>query len=126
MSKENKTIEQEYFNWDEWNQVDTFSPIFYNCELVKDIADIPAETKVSGIWCDHENSLMRVDFDEEGKDYRVFKLSYSIGEDITEAYKAKMHLADLKREAQDAEIKAQCAKSKFEREQKKLQEEVIQ
>lgn len=124
-SNESETIESELFTWKGWDEMDTSCQYFYDCELIKNIADIPAGTKIKGIHCDHQRSFMQLDFDEEGEDYRVFKISYCIGEEITEECRAKAGLADLKRKAERAEIAAQRAQSEFEHEQKKLQEKGI-
>ena len=96
-----KSIEQELFKWNGWDEMDTSCLYFYNCELVQDIADIPKGTKVPGILCDHQNGRMQIQFDEEGKDYRVFKIGYRIGEDITDQVKEEMRLHDLKWKASE-------------------------
>lgn len=125
MSEEDKAIEREYFTWEGWDEMDTSCLYFYNCELIRDIADIPKGTKVPGIHCDHQKSLMQIHLDEDCKDYRVFKISYQIGEEITDRVKEEARLADLKWKAERAEIDARLARSAFEREQRK-QEEGIQ
>jgi hypothetical protein len=126
MDKEQKTIEQKLFTWESWDEMDTSCLHFYNCELRKDVADLPAGTKFDGIFCDHQNSLIQFHFGDTGEDYRVFKLSYNIGEDITETYKEERRLADLEWKVKQAEKNVMAAKAALEREERKMKEKVIQ
>lgn len=67
-----ETIEQKLFSWKEWDLLAMSVLCFYDCELLKSIADVPKGAKVSAIVCDHQTSRIELLFDDDGKNYRVF------------------------------------------------------
>lgn len=51
-----KSIENQLFAWDGWDQLDTMQFVFYNCILLVSVLGFPAGAEFSSITIDYSNS----------------------------------------------------------------------
>lgn len=55
-----KSIENQLFSWEEWDQVDTVMFSFMNCKLLVPMLGFPPGEMFSHIFMDYENSQIRL------------------------------------------------------------------
>jgi hypothetical protein len=55
-----RPIEEDWFTWESWDQIETMALAFYGCVLKKDIGQYKSGTKVTLIELLFDNSLLNI------------------------------------------------------------------
>ena len=76
-------IEQEYFSFEAWDDVDVMCIQFYDCVLKKDIGKSKAGEKIGSICIDYNHSIIELYSDDGKTSIGRYKLSLTIGEETT-------------------------------------------
>jgi hypothetical protein len=76
------TIERQLFDWDGWDQVDTFALQFYNVVLKVPIGEFEVGHKFeNAVFCGETSALQLLE-DYDSDIYHEFELKISIGNKI--------------------------------------------
>lgn len=70
-------MEDQLFEWSDWDSVDTFCMTFYRCILKVDIGTYPKGSIIPSIMIDFGQSLM-VFYNNEGNETSLFNLKLSV------------------------------------------------
>lgn len=81
MLKDRISLENQLFEWKDWDQHDTAAFQFYDIVLKVPVGEFPAGHKFSTAFIDAEQSIIAFVDETEENEY-VYELSYSIGKPV--------------------------------------------
>lgn len=76
-------MEKEFFEYEDWDPLDTLVLCFYNCILLKQIGIFPPGTYVASITMDYEKGYISIykNIEDSDTEYK-YKLKLSIGDEL--------------------------------------------